>query len=83
MRTITIVDNVMLVQSDVIQGKASVHVITIASITSLIHEAINIFTGSTMYQGNDGCVRDIVLYPDILPPRTNYRVMPSGGWHFR
>ena len=36
------------------------------SITSLIHEAINILTGSTVYQGIGRYFCDKVVHPDIL-----------------
>ena len=37
------------------------------SITSQIQAAINILTGSTVYQGIDGYLCDSDVYPDILP----------------
>ena len=45
-------------------------------------EAINILTGSTMYQSIDEYLCDKVVYPKMLQSRTNYPVVPSGGWAF-
>ena len=63
-------------------GKASVHVIITASITSQFQEPINILTGSIVYQCTDGYFCDNVVYSDISQSLTNTKLSRPEDGHF-